>query len=457
MDADHRGSARSSWRQGPARVSGVRKLAAQLDGRPILQHVLDALAEAGIDDPVVVDGGPIAAEIEWGAARPVTNPEPGSRARELAPDRLGRGDGRRRAAGRGDRRARRPAAGPHGRRRCARHRAAGRDAAGRRPAVQRAPAPGTRSGWSATRPPLVEAATGDRGLGPILDDRPELVRWLDVDGDNPDVDTREDLAQRGRARLGGPRPSATANRSTGSGRSRTDPTSMPRSARSSATTPIGRAIPSSTPCERTPGPATRGWTSAPAPAGTRCRSHASSARSSRSTHPRRCSTASRVGEAEHGIENVRVVAGRWPEALADDGPLADSTPVDVALIAHVGYDVEAIGPFIDGDGAGDDARVPRGPDGAQPRLARGAVLAADPRGGANRAPGPARVRRPAARARPRTRGDDARVRAAAAGLARRDRGLRAPPDVDGAGLREGPAHAGADRRVARPDRRRRST
>lgn len=51
-----------------------------------------------------------------------------------------------------------------------------------------------------------------------------------------------------------------------------------------------------------------------------------------------------AGIDEHGIANVRVVPGRWPAALADLGP----TPVaDVALLAHVGYDIEDIGPFID--------------------------------------------------------------------------------------------------------------
>jgi SAM-dependent methyltransferase len=44
---------------------------------------------------------------------------------------------------------------------------------------------------------------------------------------------------------------------------------------------------------------------------------------------------------EHAIRTVRVVAGRWP-AVADQVEQGD-----VALIAHVGYDVERIGPFID--------------------------------------------------------------------------------------------------------------
>jgi SAM-dependent methyltransferase len=52
----------------------------------------------------------------------------------------------------------------------------------------------------------------------------------------------------------------------------------------------------------------------------------------------------RSGLAEHGIDNVRIVAGTWPEALADLGTLPAA---DVALIAHVGYDIDAIGPFLD--------------------------------------------------------------------------------------------------------------
>ena len=45
--------------------------------------------------------------------------------------------------------------------------------------------------------------------------------------------------------------------------------------------------------------------------------------------------------AEHDIDNVRSVEARWPPA--DPTPFA----ADVALIAHVGYDIEAIGPFLD--------------------------------------------------------------------------------------------------------------
>jgi SAM-dependent methyltransferase len=52
----------------------------------------------------------------------------------------------------------------------------------------------------------------------------------------------------------------------------------------------------------------------------------------------------RSGLDEHGIGNVEVVAGTWPEALAQ---LETLPAADVALIAHVAYDIEAIGPFLD--------------------------------------------------------------------------------------------------------------
>ena len=44
---------------------------------------------------------------------------------------------------------------------------------------------------------------------------------------------------------------------------------------------------------------------------------------------------------EHGIDNVRTVETRWPPAGS-----APASRADVALIAHVSYDIEAIGPFV---------------------------------------------------------------------------------------------------------------
>jgi len=40
-----------------------------------------------------------------------------------------------------------------------------------------------------------------------------------------------------------------------------------------------------------------------------------------------------------GIENVRVIKGRWP--------MAEPVAGDVGLMAHVGYDIAEIGPFLD--------------------------------------------------------------------------------------------------------------
>jgi SAM-dependent methyltransferase len=52
----------------------------------------------------------------------------------------------------------------------------------------------------------------------------------------------------------------------------------------------------------------------------------------------------RTGKSEHGLDNVHLVGPAGRAALAELGP----PPVaDVALIAHVGYDIEEIGPFLD--------------------------------------------------------------------------------------------------------------
>jgi SAM-dependent methyltransferase len=47
--------------------------------------------------------------------------------------------------------------------------------------------------------------------------------------------------------------------------------------------------------------------------------------------------------AEHGVDNVRTILARWP---LTDVPPTDRPHADVVRIAHVGYDVEAIGPFV---------------------------------------------------------------------------------------------------------------
>jgi len=51
-------------------------------------------------------------------------------------------------------------------------------------------------------------------------------------------------------------------------------------------------------------------------------------------------TVLRESMAEFGIENIRIIESRWP--MESEPP-----PADVAFIAHVGYDIADIGPFLD--------------------------------------------------------------------------------------------------------------
>ena len=52
----------------------------------------------------------------------------------------------------------------------------------------------------------------------------------------------------------------------------------------------------------------------------------------------------RTGKEEHGLANLRIVPGTWPEILET---LGDPPIAEVALVAHVGYDIEDIRPFVD--------------------------------------------------------------------------------------------------------------
>lgn len=174
---------------------GSPKLLAPLAGRPVLQHALDALAAADVDDVAVVLGdeqAAVEAAIMWRGERRVVNERPGdglSSSLRVGLD------------------------------------AAAEDAMaeavlvvlGDQPALQpgvirsileaaeASPAPFVRARYaadSAPNPVLVRRAawamtaglSGDRGLAPLLAARPELVLEVAVKGANPDVDTPEDLA-----------------------------------------------------------------------------------------------------------------------------------------------------------------------------------------------------------------------------------------------------------------------
>jgi CTP:molybdopterin cytidylyltransferase MocA len=184
---------------GAASRFGGAKLVARLDGRPILQHVLDAIAEAGLAEVVVVtrpDAEPLEQAIAWRTERRVANPRPED---GLASSlRVGLGAVRLGVEGvivfPGDQ----PRVRSIVIRRVVE---AWRDGAGpivaARYSRDGAPNPVLldRTAW-----PLAFDLTGDHGMGPILHERPGLVRWIDAAGDNPDIDTRADLE-----RLGGDR------------------------------------------------------------------------------------------------------------------------------------------------------------------------------------------------------------------------------------------------------------
>jgi molybdenum cofactor cytidylyltransferase len=177
---------------------GGPKLLAHLDGRPILQHVLDAAAASGPTMSVVVLGHraeEVKAQMAWRGEHRVHNPDPrrglassvqvGLAALESA-DPAGEleavlillGDQPRvrptvihdliHAADSSDR----PIVAP-----------AYSDGGGHNPVLLR------RSAW-----PVAAASKGDRGLGPIIAGRPDLVLKVPVGGANPDVDTPADLA-----------------------------------------------------------------------------------------------------------------------------------------------------------------------------------------------------------------------------------------------------------------------
>jgi molybdenum cofactor cytidylyltransferase len=173
---------------------GSPKALAELEGRPLLQHVLDAAAAARLQPVIVVLGESAPAierRIRWRAERRIRNADPARGLSSSLRDGLADlaasaprvdavillGDQPRtspaviralvEAADRSDR----PIVAP-------RYAAGG----GSNPVFVR---------HDAFR--LAREADEDRGLGPILTARPELVTWVDVEGSNPDVDTPSDL------------------------------------------------------------------------------------------------------------------------------------------------------------------------------------------------------------------------------------------------------------------------
>ena len=376
------------WRQAP----GVARGAAGL------QHVLDRVAEAGLDDVVVVlgdDAEAVEGAIEWRAR--AARPEPGSRSGpvELVADR-DRG-ARRRGRWRAHR-PRRPAArvarSDPGAARCARRPGQAHRRARLSRRCRAEPGPG--------RPRGVRArGRGDRrpGLGPVIAAHPELVREVPVDvpGGNPDIDTRADLvtvletAWAARVRANAEQvdrfrevPDGTDFYAPGHrpvpGRSDADRRSGPGCP--PAAGPAGRTLARHRGGRRPLRPADRAGPGAVRRGGRRrsIRRHRCSTGCARS---RRSTTSTTSGRSRR--------AGRRP-IRPTSRPMSRSSPMS-------SYDIEAIGPFVGGDGVGGWAAVRRDAHGAPAVVDRRRVLAAGPRRGAGPAAGPARVRRAAAGAR----------------------------------------------------------
>jgi molybdenum cofactor cytidylyltransferase len=326
---------------------GGRKLEARLAGRPLLQHAIDALARAGIEDAIVVlaPDSSLEAAVAWRGAQRVVNPDPSrglasslqlgwaaALASDPAPDAV--------LVVLGDQ----PRLDPDV---IARLVAA--------PLDPEAPVVAPRFAASTARNPvrietstrgarLVQAAAGDRGLGPLLDAAPDLVRWLDVPGDNPDVDVPADLAaaiaadwgdrvRRNRELVGRLRDTADEDYHYApvAGRFADDPR---RRGDALLDAVLALARPSDT------------WLDVGAGAGRYAFPLALAVREVIAVEPSAAMAgALRDGIAGHGLSNVRVVAERWPEALTELVPLPCA---DVAFIASVGHDTEAIAPFLDG-------------------------------------------------------------------------------------------------------------
>lgn len=324
---------------------GGGKLLASLDGRPILQHVLDRVAAAGLAQTVVVMGADqdaVEASMAWRGEDRVRNPDPGrglsssvrlgvealdpdiDRALIVLGDQPSLPDGVIEALVAQPSDPGRPIVVPvyQGDR-------------GRNPVLL-------------DRAAFVDATAGlhgDRGLGPWIAEHAELVREVPVAGANPDVDTRDDLvtlletAWAARVHANNDQvdrvrevPDATDFYAPVTSLFRADPTRIDEPA---LATLLGLVEPGDT------------WLDIGAGAG---RYALPIARAVADTGGRVIALdpssgmlgALREIAQEYRITNVETVEARWPPADGAETPFR----ADVALIAHVSYDIAAIGPFV---------------------------------------------------------------------------------------------------------------
>jgi CTP:molybdopterin cytidylyltransferase MocA/SAM-dependent methyltransferase len=322
---------------------GGGKLLAAFQGKPMLQRVLDRVAEAGIDEVIVVlgrDADSVERAITWRTERRIQNPEP---ERGLASSL---------AVGMA-------ALGP------------ATDAVlillGDQPLVS---AEAIRSLLDAPldpvrpivvpkypaddgrNPVLVRRAafglagetSGDRGLGPVLARHQGLVQEVMIGGMNPDIDTPSDLARALEAawsdRVLANRAQVERIREVPDGQDFYAPVrSLFRADPTRTDDPVLAALLDLV----RPGDA---WLDIGAGAG-RFALPIATALDPSGGSVIAMDPSSSMLEAlreiaeDYAIENVRTIEARWPPA--DPARFAS----DVALIAHVGYDIEPIGPFLD--------------------------------------------------------------------------------------------------------------
>ena len=325
---------------------GGGKLRALLDGRPIVAHVVEASRAAGLD-PIVVVVPPSGEldSLDLGGVRRVVNPDPaeglsssvrlGLRALEL--------DEGVEAA------VLLPGDQPRVRVAVIGMLLAALDASPATPFVVPRydgdrgsnPVVARRSIWR-----LADELADDRGFGPVLATHPELVRVVNVSGANPDVDTTADLAalletawaERVRAN----RDQVDRFREVPDGADFYGPvTALFRADPDRLDDPVldvlrGIARPEDT------------WLDIGAGAGRYALPLARVVREVIAIEPS-AGMLGALGElaAEHQIGNIRTIAARWPLDAEMEAETRTEAPVgDVALIAHVSYDIEAIGPFL---------------------------------------------------------------------------------------------------------------
>lgn len=326
---------------------GGGKLLAPLEGRPILQHVLERLESADLDEVIVVvgaDADAVEGAIDASAARLVVNPAPdeglssslkvgiGALSDDADAALIALGDQPLlppravRALLEADAQPGRPIVVPvYG------------DGAGRNPVLLR------RDAFA-----LIDQTSGDRGLGPLIDAHPELVHEIPirVEGGNPDVDTRDDhialLEKAWAARVVANAEQVERFREVPDGTDFYAPV-----------TGLFRADP-----RRTDEPVLEALLELVEPGETWLDIGAGAGRYALPIALALAPSGGRVIavdaspgmldalmelQTEHGITDVEVVETRWPPPRSD--PM-DRFATDVALIAHVGYDIEAIGPFV---------------------------------------------------------------------------------------------------------------